>query len=163
MKIKQISPNYKILLAVFFAFFAFIELKAQTADVIKACAPITINFTAPSGFASWYWDFKDGVTSQLENPSHIYSTPGVYNVAFKEAINGTIVGTIIVTIIQKADLQIEVLPSEGCLPLSCNFKDLSNYSAQYNVISKEWIFGDGAYGAGQNTIHNYQKDGIFDI
>lgn len=28
----------------------------------------------------WYWDFGDGTNSNLQNPSHIYNTPGTYNV-----------------------------------------------------------------------------------
>ena len=29
---------------------------------------------------SWLWDFGDGQTSTLQNPSHVYATPGSYTV-----------------------------------------------------------------------------------
>lgn len=29
----------------------------------------------------WYWDFGDGDTSSLQNPSHLYDTSGIYNVS----------------------------------------------------------------------------------
>lgn len=33
------------------------------------------------GIISWYWDFGDGSSSLESNPNHIYSEPGVYDVA----------------------------------------------------------------------------------
>jgi hypothetical protein len=33
-----------------------------------------------SPIISWLWDFGDGTTSTLQNPSHTYSSPGTYNV-----------------------------------------------------------------------------------
>jgi len=30
---------------------------------------------------SWHWDFGDGVTSTLANPSHVYLAPGTYSVS----------------------------------------------------------------------------------
>jgi gliding motility-associated-like protein len=29
---------------------------------------------------NWQWDFGDGTTSDLENPTHTYATPGTYTV-----------------------------------------------------------------------------------
>ncbi|HPH82063.1 MAG TPA: PKD domain-containing protein [Flavobacteriales bacterium] len=47
-----------------------------------ACSiPATINFTSTSINASNYaWNFGDGGTSTLQNPAHIYTTPGLYTV-----------------------------------------------------------------------------------
>lgn len=33
---------------------------AQTADVNSGCVPLKVNFTAPAGSSTFYWDFKDG-------------------------------------------------------------------------------------------------------
>ncbi len=47
----------------------------------------TINFTSTSYKAtSWSWDFGDGQTSTLENPSHLYTTSGRFTVTL--TING---------------------------------------------------------------------------
>jgi PKD repeat protein len=45
-------------------------------------APLTINFTDQSTGvpAAWLWDFGDGSSSTLKNPSHQYDTPGTYTV-----------------------------------------------------------------------------------
>lgn len=53
---------------------------------------LEIMFEVTSGWAgqiSWYWDFGDGNTSTVQNPTHTYSTPGTYNVVL--TINGTTV------------------------------------------------------------------------
>jgi uncharacterized protein YneR len=45
-------------------------------------APLTVKFTDTSAgsWTSWSWDFGDGGTSTLQNPSHTYTTAGTYNV-----------------------------------------------------------------------------------
>lgn len=50
------------------------------ADRTSGCGN-TIQFTDLTGSASnWLWDFGDGTTSTLQNPSHQYSQSGVYTV-----------------------------------------------------------------------------------
>ncbi len=45
-------------------------------------APLTVTFmdTSTGSPASWDWDFGDGETSTLQNPSHTYNGPGAYKV-----------------------------------------------------------------------------------
>lgn len=48
--------------------------------------PLTVAFTDasftsdPAGIQTWGWDFGDGNTSTLQNPSHTYTCPGAYDV-----------------------------------------------------------------------------------
>ena len=46
-------------------------------------APLTVNFTDTSAgsWTVWEWDFGDGGTSTLQNPSHTYLRSGTYNVS----------------------------------------------------------------------------------
>jgi PKD repeat protein len=45
-------------------------------------APNIVNFTSSSQYAStWLWNFGDGATSTVQNPSHIYNVPGTYTVS----------------------------------------------------------------------------------
>ena len=45
-----------------------------------ATATITFeDLTAPNA-ASWFWDFGDGATSTLQNPTHTYTTAGIFTV-----------------------------------------------------------------------------------
>lgn len=36
------------------------------------------------------WDFGDGTNSSLENPTHVYAAPGIYNVVLTLTINGSV-------------------------------------------------------------------------
>lgn len=52
-----------------------------TASPTTAGEPSLVNFTDSSQCAtSWQWNFGDGATSTLQNPSHIYRTIGLYSV-----------------------------------------------------------------------------------
>jgi PKD repeat protein len=56
-----------------------------TADPLNGCSPLTVCFTDKSTGAidSWFWDFGDNSTSYEQNPCHIYSAPGSYNVSLR--------------------------------------------------------------------------------
>ncbi len=59
------------------------ELKPSfTAVPTSGMVPLATSFANQStgGFATSYWDFGDGGTSTLKNPSHIYTSAGVYSV-----------------------------------------------------------------------------------
>lgn len=67
--------------------------------------PFTVNFTDQSQRAtSWLWDFGDGTTSTVQNPSHTYSSRGSFTVTLtatnsvgSNAVNKTIVDFIDIT------------------------------------------------------------------
>ncbi len=52
-------------------------------DVQTGDAPITVNFngSSPLTVTSWLWDFGDGATSTDQNPSHTYTTTGLFDVS----------------------------------------------------------------------------------
>ncbi|OGU38048.1 MAG: hypothetical protein A2X61_16995 [Ignavibacteria bacterium GWB2_35_12] len=54
-----------------------------TADTNSGVIPLTVHFTDQSfgNPTSWIWDFGDGGTSTEQNPSHVYTTQGIYNVS----------------------------------------------------------------------------------
>ncbi|MEM2878814.1 MAG: PKD domain-containing protein [Candidatus Hadarchaeales archaeon] len=57
------------------AFFSYLPESPTTGDVVR----FTENSTDPDGEVFlWHWDFGDGTTSDVQNPTHIYSTPGFY-------------------------------------------------------------------------------------
>ena len=54
-----------------------------TADATHGCAPFTVNFTDLSSgpVLGWLWDFGDGNTSILQNPTHVYTTSDTFTVS----------------------------------------------------------------------------------
>ncbi|HWV99225.1 MAG TPA: PKD domain-containing protein [Candidatus Acidoferrum sp.] len=60
---------------------------AFTAAPTSGLVPLTVNFTAASidngghAVTNWNWNFGDGSSSTVENPSHIYSSNGVFSLA----------------------------------------------------------------------------------
>jgi len=60
-----------------------------SASATSGAAPLAINLTNSSTgpIASYAWNFGDGTTSTVKNPSHVYSAPGVYSVAL--TVTGT--------------------------------------------------------------------------
>src|SRR5205085_6317065 len=56
---------------------------------VIGCAPITAQFSdATFGSTSWLWDFGDGITSTLQNPTHIYNTPGSHVISLTTTSSG---------------------------------------------------------------------------
>jgi PKD repeat protein len=53
-----------------------------TADTLFGNAPISVQFTGISNLSptSWQWDFGDGDSADIQNPSHEYTLPGSYTV-----------------------------------------------------------------------------------
>jgi PKD repeat protein len=51
-----------------------------SATPASGTAPLQVAFdnNTSGRVTSWAWDFGDGATSNLENPTHVYSTPGTY-------------------------------------------------------------------------------------
>ncbi|KAB2860802.1 MAG: PKD domain-containing protein, partial [Anaerolineae bacterium] len=84
-------------------------------------APLTVQFTDTSvGAVSWAWDFGDGNTSTDQNPTHQYTTVGVFNVTLTVS-NGTLTavatGSIeTVTALARPIADFSVTPQEGNAP-----------------------------------------------
>ena len=136
---------------------------AQTADVTQGCVPLEVQFTAPSGATSFFWDFKDAATSAQANPSHIFTTDGTFVVEFRESAAGPLIGTITITVFPEPELNILANPDGGCVPLNVNFQSISTIHPQINVQNFNWTFGDGTGDNGPNPMHTYTNDGSFTV
>ena len=140
-----------------------ILLFSQTADVTTGCAPLPVTFTAPAGSTTFFWDFKDGGTSNLANPSNIFTTPGAYAVEFRNTPGGPLVGTINVTVFPKPVVGITAVPESGCVPLPVKFTDTTDLAGNIQIISYSWVFGDGTNSALPSPSHTYNTVGMFTV
>lgn len=115
-----------------------------------------------SNIISWLWDFGDGLgsVSTLQNPSHIYSNPGYFNVSLTVTnSNGC----------QNAINQIiEILPTptanfsvdNQCVNNTLHFINQS-FSFGSVITSWNWSFGDGNFSTDPNPIHSYNQPGNY--
>ncbi|MBN1479284.1 PKD domain-containing protein [candidate division KSB1 bacterium] len=131
-------------------------------------APLTVSFTDQSTGSptSWSWDFGDGGSSTVQNPSHIYDTEGTYTVELTVSNScGSDIETKVNYIsVSEAPCDPPVAnfsgsPTTGTAPLSVNFTDQSTNSP----TSWSWNFGDGGTSTAQNPSHTYTAVGTFTV
>ena len=111
---------------------------------------------------SWAWDFGDGTTSTLEDPTKSYTTPGTYNVsltATNQAGSATETKNGFVTILTPVNAAFTASPTSGMVPLTVNF----DASTSTGATSYSWDFGDGGMGTGVTTSHEFTSAGVFTV
>jgi len=127
--------------------------------------PLAVNFydLSQNTISTWSWDFGDGNTSSLQNPSNSYNDPGNYTV--KLVVTGpggvdSITKTDYITVNYyppTADFTSDV--TSGIAPLTVNFTDLSLDS----VDSWDWTFGDGNTSTDQHPQHVFTNPGLYTV
>lgn len=134
-----------------------------SADVTSGQTPLTVNFTdlSTNTPTSWAWDFGDGGTSTDQNPTHIYSTVGIYTVTLTATnVAGSDPETKVDYItagIVTADFS--GTPLSGTEPLTVSFTDLSAGPPDTWL----WDFGDGESSTVQNPVHVYSTSGSYTV
>ncbi|MBU0489614.1 MAG: PKD domain-containing protein [Bacteroidetes bacterium] len=110
---------------------------------------------------NWTWNFGDGVTSILPNPSHQYAFSGVYTVSLSVLDNVTgRTAQIFRDIVIGNDLT--VARFDYFVADSVNrvfFTDRSTGAPE----TWYWTFGDGGYSTIQNPEHQYFTSGVYPV
>lgn len=125
------------------------------------CPPLAVNFTnTSSGSVSGFtWNFGNGSTSNLNNPSTLYTYPGVYIVTVSgQSTSGcTLTATDTVTVLGPT-ANITYNTQAGCAPLTVTL----NSNAQ-GASSITWDFNDGVTQVTTATTvtHTYTQVGTF--
>ncbi|MCB0400764.1 MAG: PKD domain-containing protein [Flavobacteriales bacterium] len=128
--------------------------------------PFTDNSVVASGnIVNWAWDFDNGNTSAIQNPSENYGGEGVYNVELVVTTDNGCKDTISKNIEVYPIPVVNFTPTEVCLNTASQFQDLtvvSNAYTQNNIVSWSWNFGDGVgISNQQNPVYTYGQDGVF--
>jgi gliding motility-associated-like protein len=110
--------------------------------------------------STFLWDFGDGTTSNMNNPTHIFST-GVFSVtlyANNEGCIDTLIKTDAIEVVGSSALDFIVDTNSGCEGLSVSFDYLNN---DYNTFL--WNFGDGEISILQSPTHTFDSAGLYDV
>jgi gliding motility-associated-like protein len=134
-------------------------------NLTSCTAPLTASFNDLSvGATSWSWDFGDGFTSNLKNPTHIYTTLGNYQVTLTTSSAGGCSSSMAkpgFVNVQAPSITLNNFPAYGCAPYT--FTPAATVSSVDGVASYSWVFGNGntstsaipppqTYGAGTYTV-----------
>jgi gliding motility-associated-like protein len=140
-----------------------------SSSVSNGCAPLTgVAFAnAYSSATNINWDFDDGASSNLPNPSHNFATANTYNVVFTATVNGSqISDTIVIVVYDIPEVNFTLSqPTGGCNGLEVSFTDNTVGGNGSPITTWQWAYGDG----GLNTIntgtpqYQYNVPGIFDV
>ncbi|MCF6366451.1 MAG: PKD domain-containing protein [Bacteroidales bacterium] len=156
-----------IILTTVIIFMLSTKLKAQiiadfSSNITFACNSAVISFTdnsTPSSGLTYQWDFGNGSTSVLRNPSVAYTMPGSYTIKLVVS-DGVSTDTVIkndyINIHRIPDVQISLDDNNysGCAPLIKQFGD-QTILGDGNIIDWIWDFGDGNLSNEQNPQHVY--------
>lgn len=134
------------------------------------CYPLPVQFndlsTSASGsIASWQWDFGDGYGSTAQNPHHVYSAAGNYNVTLQVRNSHGCVQTLsrpaFVRINSgvRADFS-NTSPNTCTAPVAIQF---TNTSTGTGTINYQWDFGDGSTSTEASPTHQYQAAGSYNV
>ncbi|MBN4062031.1 PKD domain-containing protein [Bacteroidales bacterium AH-315-I05] len=139
-----------------------------TVDDNGSCViPFTVNFTSTSSDSTiLLWDFGNGNTDTVPNPSTTYTAYGDYTVSLTITdTNTSCTLTVIKPGFIKVQLPIAFFVSdvqEGCMPLTVGFSDAS--TSPDSIVAWEWNFGDSSsIDTNQNPTHIYLDSGVYDV
>ncbi len=134
------------------------------------CRPFTAVFkdTSSKGdttLSKWLWDFGNGASSGLKNPSYTYTAAGTYSVSLQVVdANGCSSSKLKSGFIQVNDLPVprfDAAVTSFCkIPAQASF---TNNSTGKSPLSYKWQFGDGSTSQSINPVHTYNKTGTFSV
>jgi gliding motility-associated-like protein len=135
---------------------------------LSGCSPLIVNFSdlSTGNPTSWNWNFGNGNSSTLRNPSATYFTPGTYTVtltATNASGSNTMVKSSYITVYEGPTVNFNGSPLSGCFPLTVNFQDLSTPGAGNTNVSWFWDFGNGFTSTARNPSTVYTSSGPYSV
>lgn len=141
-----------------------------TLTIVNGVPPVANYANVPSGLSvafadlstgsptSWAWDFGDGNTSTVQNPSHTYLANGTYTVC------------LIVTNACGSDTTCTPITVAGCVSPVANWTSITTgLNVAFSDLSSNgpttwlWDFGDGGTSTAQNPSHTYLTVATFTV
>jgi len=135
-----------------------------TASPTSGPAPLTATFTNTSTgeYITSLWNFGDGITSTLTNPTHTYTTASTYTVTLTVSDgvdSNTITRTNYITVYTPVQADFTASPTSGIAPLTVVFTNTSTG----DYMTSLWDFGDGITSTLTSPTHIYTAAGIYTV
>ncbi len=138
----------------------------------NVCEPFATQFTDQSTVGNantvdqWVWQFGDGLTGNVQNPTHTYGY-GEYMVTLTVTSSNHCTATI-------TDGPVTVYPDPvaefaqdlaNCLYDTTQFVSLATVanSPIDQIVSWNWNFGDGSSSVASDTVHHFTAPGFYDV
>ncbi|GAC1589030.1 MAG: hypothetical protein NVS3B8_02910 [Chitinophagaceae bacterium] len=153
----------------------YITINALPKPLFKAsdttgCYPLKVTFTDQSlaregSITKWEWDLGDGTLSTQQNPVHVYTSPGNYNVILRITNTAGCVTTLskaqYIKIKDGVKADFSYTGSSQCTPPS--IVHFLNKSTGTGTLSYQWFFGDGNTAVLQNPANTYKAAGLYSL
>ena len=143
-----------------------IKAKFSFSTPTTCTTPVVVKFTDQSfgtNLVKWTWSFGDGGTSNLQNPSHNYTTQGLYtakliienNTGCKDSIEQK---SVVSAGVFKADFTNTANVCQGKAVI------FTNTSIPFAILdSSRWFFGDGSTASAINPVKTYTSPGTYTV
>ncbi len=129
------------------------------------CARQSVQFmdaTVGAAMTNWHWDFGDGTPiSTVQNPIHIYTLGGNYNVTLIVGNSSGCADTIVKPVIVNTVPTPLFTANIGCLGTITNFTDQSTDSVA--ISTWFWDFNDGNNSTSQSPNYQYLAIGNYNV
>ncbi len=133
-------------------------------SVSNLCEGDSTNFVDSSFISngviiSWLWNFGDGNTSNLQNPLHLYFSPGTYTVTLQTSSGSCDnIKSKLITISPKPVANF--ITSTSCSNKEISFTDLSTITTG-SIVQWNWSFGNGDTSSTQNPNYAFPTGGNY--
>lgn len=129
----------------------------------RYCASSVFAFTstASGGVVSWDWNFGDGTTSTLTNPTHTYTSQGPKTITLIVTDAGGLTDShsqTVSIIAPQADFSFTPTATGCSVPQTVFFTDQSAFPDTWS-----WNFGDGTTSTNVNPAHTFTSPGSYNV
>lgn len=143
------------------------ELIGPRAKFVHSADGLLVSFIDSSESGSgaivlWNWDFGDGNTSALQNPTHNFDTSGTYNVRLTVLDENDLANT-------TDTIPIFVQPNGPIANFGFSINGLtavfidSSIAGDEPIVQWNWDFGDGNISNEQSPTHTFDSVGVYEV
>ncbi len=140
-------------------------------DTSSVCVPSYIQFydNSVSGnlndpIITWLWSFGDGSFSSQQNPIHLYTNPGTYNVTLTVTTSGVCTNNNGSTpYIIHAHPRPFASFTLNATSLNLPYDKLICSNHSINAVTYFWTFGEGGNSTAENPTYTYNDVGVFPV